>query len=129
MTLINYDKVWRKKNGSPFFHEWGAVILDEAHYIKNRTSERSKFLLKLALMSDYRYILTGTPIGNGHLENIWSEYAFLAPKKEKRSISCEWLGKYTEFTDKYCVMNQYYHPVTFPGDPGIHLLSPGTSDR
>lgn len=113
MTLINYDKVWRKKNGSPFFHEWGAVILDEAHYIKNRTSERSKFLLKLALMSNYRYILTGTPIGNGHLENIWSEYAFLAPKKEKRSISCEWLGKYTEFTDKYCVMNQYYQPYKY----------------
>ena len=113
MTLINYDKVWRKKDDSPYFREWDAIILDEAHNIKNRTSERSEFLLKLALKSQYRYILTGTPISNGHLENIWSEYAFLAPKKEKRSISCEWFGKYSDFTDQYCDMNQYYQPYRY----------------
>ena len=113
MTLINYDKVWRKKKDSPYFHEWGAVILDEAHFIKNRASERSKFLLKLALLCDYRYILTGTPIGNGHLENIWSEFTFLAPVKEPRSVSCEWLGKYADFADKYCIINQYYQPYKY----------------
>lgn len=113
MTLINYDKVWRKGTDSPYFKEWGCIILDEAHCIKNRSSQRSKFLLKLALKSKYRYILTGTPIGNGHLENIWSEYAFLAPKKEVRSISCEWLGKYYDFSDKYCVLNQYYQPYKY----------------
>ena len=88
-------------------------MLDEAHNIKNRSSQRSKFLLKLALKSNYRYILTGTPIGNGHLENIWSEFAFLAPKKETRSVSCEWLGKYYDFSDKYCILNQYYQPYKY----------------
>lgn len=116
ITLINYDKVWRKSKKtkkSEYDHDWGCIILDEAHCIKNRGSERSKFLLKLALKSQYRYILTGTPIGNGHLENIWSEYAFLSPVKESRSISCEWLGKYYDFSDKYCILNQYYQPYKY----------------
>ncbi|MCB4960968.1 DEAD/DEAH box helicase family protein, partial [Streptococcus mutans] len=72
LTLINYDKVWRTRNGvNPYDKEWGCIILDEAHSIKNRTSKRSEFILKLATKSKYRYILTGTPIGNGQLENIW----------------------------------------------------------
>ena len=113
MTLVNYDRVWRQKKKSPFNRDWGCVILDEAHYIKNRTSERAKFLIRLALRSKYRYILTGTPIGNGHLENIWSEFAFLAPEKLGRSIGCEWLGKYSDFSDRYCVLNQYWQPYKY----------------
>ena len=77
ITVINYDSVWRKNKG--YDREWGCIVLDESHKIKNRTSNRAKFLLKLALKSKYRYILTGTPIGNGQLENIWSQYAFLYP--------------------------------------------------
>ena len=72
ITLINYDKVWRGDKKSPYFKKWGCIVLDEAHLIKNRTSRRSKFILRIATMADYRYILTGTPIGNGQLENIWS---------------------------------------------------------
>ena len=68
ITLINYDKVWRGEDKSPYYKKWGCIILDEAHYIKNRTSRRSKFLLKLATMADYRYILTGTPISNSMTE-------------------------------------------------------------
>lgn len=113
MTLINYDKVWRGKKASPYFHNWGAVILDEAHNIKNRTSRRSSFLLKLSLHCEYRYILTGTPIGNGHLENIWSEFTFLAPIQDKRSVSCEWLGKYSDFEKEYCDLNQYWQPYRY----------------
>ena len=83
ITLINYDKVWRGDKQSPYNKKWGCIILDEAHCIKNRTSRRSKFLLKVATLSDYRYILTGTPIGNGQLENIWSLYCFLDPYIER----------------------------------------------
>ena len=72
VTLINYDKVWRGETKSPYNKKWGCIILDEAHAIKNRTSRRSKFLLKIACKADYRYILTGTPISNGQLENIWA---------------------------------------------------------
>ena len=111
ITVINYDKVWRGKEKSPYYKTWDCIVLDEAHYIKNRSSERSKFILKLATKSKYKYILTGTPIGNGQLENIWSEYAFLSPKIDKRSIySNIFEGTYKDFTDKYCLLDQYYKP-------------------
>lgn len=117
ITLINYDKVWRKKKNekqSPFFKKWGCIVLDEAHYIKNRNSNRSKFILKLAIMADYRYILTGTPIGNGKLEQIWSQYAFLNPELIRGRVGSKIFGgTYPKFSDKYCILNQYYEPRSY----------------
>ena len=74
ITLVNYDLVWRRDS---FKKPWGAIVLDEAHFIKNRSSKRSQALLKMAVHAKYKYILTGTPISNGQLENIWSLYTFL----------------------------------------------------
>lgn len=103
ITLINYDKVWRGGDKSPYNKKYGCIILDEAHLIKNRSSQRSKFLLKLACKADYRYILTGTPIGNGQLENIWSLYCFLDPYLERgRVYSRIFGGSYQVFQDRYC---------------------------
>lgn len=126
ITLINYDKIWRGDDKSPYFKKWGCIVLDEAHSIKNRTSQRSKFLLKLASMSDYRYILTGTPIGNGQLENIWSQYCFLDPYIERGRVysrifkshmeenaSGEYRGSYQEFQDRYCILNRYHKPTSY----------------
>ena len=71
ITLINYDKVWRGEKKSPYYKPYGCIILDEAHFIKNRSSKRSKFLLKIATMSNYRYILTGThEYSKVHIEHL-----------------------------------------------------------
>ena len=114
ITLINYDKVWRGDKKSPYYKKYGCIILDEAHYIKNRTSRRSKFLLKIATMADYRYILTGTPIGNGQLENIWSLYAFLDPYLERGYVySRIFGGSYKTFEDRYCILNMYHKPSSY----------------
>lgn len=114
ITLINYDKVWRGKEDSPFNKVWDCIILDEAHLIKNRTSERSKFLLKLSINAKYRYILTGTPIGNGQLDNIYSEYAFLDPYLERGRVASNiFKGTYTDFTNRYCIMGKYYKPIKY----------------
>lgn len=126
ITLINYDKVWRGDNKSPYYKKYGCIVLDEAHNIKNRSSQRSKFLLKIACQSDYRYILTGTPIGNGQLENIWSLYTFLDPYIEKGRVysrifkehmetngSGEYKGSYKEFQSRYCVLNMYHKPSSY----------------
>lgn len=126
ITLINYDKIWRGDNKSPYYKKYGCIVLDEAHNIKNRTSQRSKFLLKIATMSDYKYILTGTPIGNGQLENIWSLYCFLDPMIERGKIysnifkkymseyaSGEYKGSYREFQSRYCVLNRYFKPTSY----------------
>lgn len=114
ITLINYDKVWRGDKKSPYYKKFGCIILDEAHLIKNRTSRRSKFLLKIATMADYRYILTGTPIGNGQLENIWSLYCFLDPYLERGfPYSRIFGGSYKTFEDRYCILNMYHKPSSY----------------
>lgn len=114
ITLINYDKVWRGDKKSPYYRKFGCIILDEAHLIKNRTSRRSKFLLKIATMADYRYILTGTPIGNGQLENIWSLYCFLDPYLERGfPYSRIFGGSYKTFDDRYCILNMYHKPSSY----------------
>ena len=126
ITLINYDKVWRGEEKSPYNKKYGCIILDEAHNIKNRTSQRSKFLLKIASLADYKYILTGTPISNGQLENIWSLYCFLDPYIERGRVysrifknhleeiaSGEYRGSYQEFQDRYCILNMYHKPASY----------------
>lgn len=114
VTLINYDKVWRGGDKSPYNKKYGCIILDEAHLIKNRSSQRSKFLLKLACKADYRYILTGTPIGNGQLENIWSLYCFMDPYLERgRVYSRIFDGSYQKFQDRYCILNMYHKPSSY----------------
>ena len=110
VTVINFDKVWRDKT---FDREWGCIVLDESHKIKNRTSKRAKFLLRLALKSKYRYILTGTPIGNGQLENIWSQYAFLEPCIVNGRVASKIFGTYKQFEDRYCLLNQYWKPYRY----------------
>lgn len=114
ITLINYDKVWRGEKKSPYYKPYGCIILDEAHFIKNRSSKRSKFLLKIATMSRYRYILTGTPIGNGQLENIWSLYCFLDPYLQRGYVySRIFEGSYRTFENKYCILNMYHKPMAY----------------
>lgn len=114
ITLINYDKVWRGDKKSPYYKKFGCIVLDEAHMIKNRTSRRSKFILKIACMADYRYILTGTPISNGQLENIWSLYCFLNPYMERGyPYSRIFGGSYKTFQDRYCILNMYHKPSSY----------------
>ena len=114
ITLINYDKVWRGGEKSPYNKKYGCIVLDEAHLIKNRTSQRAKFLLKLACKASYRYILTGTPIGNGQLENIYSLYCFLDPYLERgRVCSRIFGGSFQKFQDRYCILNMYHKPSSY----------------
>jgi SNF2 family DNA or RNA helicase len=126
VTLINYDKIWRGGDKSPYNRRYDVIVLDEAHAIKNRTSRRSAFLLKLATRAKYRYILTGTPISNGQLENIWSLYCFLDPYLERGRVYSRifkdhlervgkgpFKGSYYEFESRYCILNQYHKPTSY----------------
>lgn len=122
-TLINYDRVWRNGFDDNTFD---LIVLDEAHCIKNRTSNRSKAVLKMATRAKYRYLLTGTPISNGQLENIWSLYCFLNPymfrgriysnifkRHMEENANGNYMGSYREFRDRYCVLNRYFQPSSY----------------
>ena len=127
ITLINYDKVWRGEKKSQYYKKYDCIILDEAHSIKNRTSRRAKFLLEIACQSTYKYILTGTPLSNGQLENIYSLFTFLSPYMDrgrvygniwreewsKREPGKTFKGSYQEFIDRYCILNMYHKPSSY----------------
>lgn len=110
-TFINYDRVWR----NDFFKQkFDFIALDEAHYIKNRTSRRGKAVLKMGVNAKYRYILTGTPISNGALHDIWSLYCFLDPYIERGyPYSRIFGGSYKKFEDRYCILNMYHKPSSY----------------
>ena len=126
VELVNYDKVWRGGEKSAYNKQYDVIVLDEAHAIKNRTSKRAAFLLKLSARAKYRYILTGTPISNGQLENIWSLYCFLDPYVERGRVYSRifkehlervgkgpFKGSYYEFQSRYCILNQYHKPTSY----------------
>lgn len=110
-TFINYDQVWRKDFDKQTFD---LVGLDEAHYIKSRSSRRSKACLLLGSKAKYRYILTGTIISNGKLEDIWTPYTFLDCYYERGyPRSRIFGGAYKKFEDKYCILNMYHKPSSY----------------
>ena len=91
ISFVNYDLVWRRQ----FFDKhWGAVVCDESHLIAHRQSKRTKFIMSLSAKSEYRYIMTGTPIGQGRLEDYWSQFEFLLPG---------YFGKWKDFAGRYLI--------------------------
>lgn len=102
IVVINYDKVWRRKE--IYEATWDCIVLDESHSIKHRTSKRSKCVRKMSAKAKVRYILTGTPMSNGHLEEYWAQFDFLDPMI---------FGSYRKFEDRYCYVNQFFKPYKY----------------
>jgi SNF2 family DNA or RNA helicase len=101
VTVVNYDIVWRR---TEYMRPWGCVVLDESHFIKNRGSHRAKYCRQLGKKAKYRYILTGTPIGNSQWHEIWAQYDFLDPGI---------FGTYSQFEKRYCILDQYFKPKAY----------------
>jgi SWI/SNF-related matrix-associated actin-dependent regulator 1 of chromatin subfamily A len=66
-VIVNYD-ILGKHIGNLQQTAWAGIVFDEAHYLKNRTSQRSKLAERLAGgargSSPHVYLLTGTPLTN-----------------------------------------------------------------
>lgn len=68
---------------------WSVTVIDEAHTIKNKETKSSKVAMQL--QSDFRMLLTGTPIQN-HLGELWNLFSFITPGL---------LGSFEHFTDYF----------------------------
>lgn len=71
--------------------KFAMTVLDEAHTIKNKETKMSKVAMQL--QSDFRLLLTGTPIQN-HLGEIWNLFNFINPGL---------LGTFERFRERFVV--------------------------
>ncbi|WP_370450766.1 SNF2-related protein [Lactococcus sp. dk310] len=72
------------------------VIFDEAHYIKNPTSQRGKAACKLARQSTHFVLLTATPMANGWEDSI--NYFIMFGMARNKT---QFLNKYAIYEDLY----------------------------
>lgn len=63
-------------------HHFDLLILDEAHYIKNSDSQRTRHARILLEQGDNVIMLTGTPVEN-HLDDMMKLVGYLNPKLQK----------------------------------------------
>jgi len=80
---------------------WDFLVVDEAHYIKNMNSRRTKVLQEFSEQNAnaVKLLLTGTPIGQ-HPKDLWAQLNWVCPMR--------W-GTYWEFVRHYAEVtaNQY----------------------
>ncbi|KAI9728218.1 MAG: hypothetical protein M1828_004679 [Chrysothrix sp. TS-e1954] len=76
LIITTYDTLIQEKTYFQRAIKLAYVILDEGHKIKNNTTALSKTLT--GLRSQYRLIITGTPLQN-NLAELWSLFHYLFP--------------------------------------------------
>lgn len=79
VALINYETYWRLAMAKELIR-WqpDAIVMDEAHRLKGRSTQQSRFAGRLVPMSKHRLALTGTPITTG-LQDLFAMYRFIDP--------------------------------------------------
>lgn len=98
IVVTNYEKLTSKKSEGVFSNFiWDILVLDEAHYIKNRTAKRTEACKKIPARR--KYALTGTPILRNP-DDLWSILHFLNPKYSGQS--------YWNFVYYYCKVVEGY---------------------
>ncbi len=88
VTLTTYALL-RQDIGQLAKHHWDVAILDEAHMIKNPTSQTAQAAFQL--QADFRVAMSGTPVEN-RLEELWSLFHFINPG---------FLGGQSDFRQRY----------------------------
>lgn len=89
-TLSNYQFSFIDKK-----FNWGCIIYDEAHKIKNPNAQISQASRAISSETDFNVILTGTPIEN-ELRDLWALFDVFDPQH---------FGSWKKFRDSYVDKN------------------------
>lgn len=89
-VVMNYEHA-RTRIKKMVRENYDAIIADEGHKIRNRDSAQSRAARRLARRSDYRFVLTGTPVGKDEID-LWAQMDFLDP---------DILGTFKQFKSRY----------------------------
>jgi SNF2 family DNA or RNA helicase len=81
VLIVNYESIWRDPLKSFLLNKYHAdcIICDESHRIKSPGSKCSKFLHLIGKKTEYKYLMTGTPLAQSPLD-IYAQYRFLDPE-------------------------------------------------
>jgi len=98
---------------------WDVVIVDEAHYIKNRKAARSKAVKDVTPPDAARIGLTATPF-NKNPADWWSQLDWMAPNRQDWQSFWRFRGTFAEFTMEEGDYGRY---PKFQGAKNLDLLS------
>lgn len=93
--VINYDMIQKyigQLNGMALAGEISAIIVDEAHYIKGKSTIRARAVMSIIENIETVYMLTGTPIMNRPIELYNLLKSVKHPVADKRTV----------YAKKYC---------------------------
>jgi SNF2 family DNA or RNA helicase len=114
VCIINYDILWkyRKKLRE---HDWGGLILDESHYVKNGSAKRSKAARQIARRIDGpKILLSGTAVVNRPKELI-NQLKIIDRFEEE-------FGGFYPFVKRYCDAEQTRWGLDYDGASNVKEL-------
>lgn len=78
LDIVSYDSIWRKDTYEKLPDRFDLMVLDEAHYVKNKDSKRSLACVARSMNATRVVALTGTPLKNRVID-IWNILHILCP--------------------------------------------------
>lgn len=97
-TLSSSDRTYLELRSMVCHHSKPFVVVDESLKIKNWEAIRTRRILELGSLVDYKLILNGTPLTKDLLD-LWAQMEFLSPKILRMGIA-EFRNTFCEITRK-----------------------------
>lgn len=93
LVAISFQSSWRTPELIGFIDKDTMIVFDESQCIANRTSKVTKFWMAHAKKAGHTYLMSGTPISNGMMEQWFSQL----------KIAGHYKGTWKSFRERYCV--------------------------
>lgn len=118
-TISMSDRVYlellSRLNMEPYF-----IIVDESLKIKNWNAKRTKRIIELGKLCEYKLVLNGTPLTKNIID-LWAQMEFLSPKILKMGLAefentfCEWVKITKKIEGKYFEQKYYkgFHNIEY----------------